>query len=255
MSFYLKRFWRAVRLHKIWMLLVLPALLLYLLYAALTDVDYRVSQDLSPYSSATPVSASESPVAVQRLADLLADPAVLFLDGFALTRLQKDPKLLAAYGGQPDEATLRRILHASLTLDPAQTPEVLRLSYQGQDEALGRALVGFYTERLMTRIDEGLARVQRTEAAPAAVRLAPVDDLLVVSNRTPWSPERLAPAITVLILAVLGVLVLIAILELADPSFKSERQMARYLGVPVLGAIPDATPLAKRLARDAAPPT
>lgn len=253
MGFYLKRFWRALRVHKKWMLLVLPALALYLVYAALTDVDFLVSQEFSPYFSDTPVAAGDSPVAVLRAGDLVADPEVLFLDGFALSRLQKDPGLLAAYGGQPDEATLRRILHSDLTLAPLQEPAGLRLSYEGQDEALGRALVVFYTERLMKRVEEGMARAQRTGDSTAAVRLRPLGDLIVVVKKTPWSPERLAPAIGVLILAFVGVMVLIVILELSDPSFKSERQMARYLGVPVLGAIPDAGPLAKRLASVGAP--
>ncbi len=255
MRFYLKRFWRAFRIHKKWMLLVLPALALYLIYAALTDVDFLVSREFSPYSSDMPVAASDSPVAVLRLGNLVADPKVLFLDGFALSRLQKDPGLLAAYGGQPDEATLRRILHADLTLVPSQTLAGLRLSYEGQDEALGRALVEFYSERLMKRVEEGVARAERTGGSTAAVRLQPLGDLVVVVKRTPWSPERLVPAIGVLILAFVGVMVLMVILELSDPSFKSERQMARYLGVPVLGAIPDAEPLAKRLASVGAPPT
>lgn len=255
MGFYLKRFWRAFRIHKKWMLLVLPALGLYLVYAALTDVDFLVYEEFSPYSSDMPVAAGDSPVAVLRLGDLVADPQNLFLDGFALARLQKDPGLLAAYGGQPDEATLRRILPSYLRLAPSSDPAELRLSYEGPDGALGRALVDFYSERLIKRVDEGMVRAQRTGDSTAAVRLQPLGDLVVVVKRTPWSPERLVPAIGVLILAFVGVIVLIAFFELSDPSFKSERQMARYLGVPVLGAIPDAEPLAKRLASVGAPPT
>lgn len=255
MSFYLKRFLRAFRIHKIWVLLVLPSLVLYLIYAAVTDVDVVVSQQFSSYSSETPMAAGDSPVAVLRLGDLVTDPELLFFDGFALSRLQKNPDLLAAYGGQPDEAALRRILHSDLTLAPSQTPEGLRLSYEGKDEAMGRALVDFYSERLLGGIDAGLKRAQRTGAAIAAVRLQPAADLVVDVRRTLWSPERLVPTIGVAILAFLGVVVLIAVLELSDPSFKSERQMARYLGVPVLGVIPDAEPLAKRLASAGAPPT
>lgn len=248
MSFYLKRFWRAFGIYKKWVLLVLPALALYLIYAALTDIDFVVSQEFSSYSGETPMAAGGSPVAILRLDALVTDPKLLFFDGFALSRLRKDPDLLAAYGGQPDETALSRILHSDLTLAPSQTPAGLRLSYAGQDEAVGRALVDFYSQRVMEGIDEGMKRAKRTGAAIAAVRLQPAGDLVVDARRTLWSPERLEPALGVAILTFLGVLVLIAILELSDPSFKSERQMARYLGIPVLGAIPDAEPLAKRLA-------
>lgn len=69
----------------------------------------------------------------------------------------------------------------------------------------------------------------------------------VVGVATPWSSEQLPRAIVIGVLSLLSVLLLIAILELSDPAFKSERQVARYLGLPVLGSIPDADRLARRL--------
>jgi len=34
-------------------------------------------------------------------------------------------------------------------------------------------------------------------------------------------------------------MMILGMLEWADPSFKSERQVARYLGLPIIGSLPD----------------
>jgi capsular polysaccharide biosynthesis protein len=41
-------------------------------------------------------------------------------------------------------------------------------------------------------------------------------------------------------------MLIISLLELTDPAFKSERQMARYLEMPVLGTMPDVQRLAEQ---------
>ncbi|WP_295393446.1 hypothetical protein [uncultured Thiodictyon sp.] len=72
-------------------------------------------------------------------------------------------------------------------------------------------------------------------------------DLIVVDQRSLWKPQRRRPALLVLLLSALGVMRLIGIFQLADRSFRSQRQMARYLGLPVLGALPNAEPLLRTL--------
>jgi hypothetical protein len=122
----------------------------------------------------------------------------------------------------------------------------LRLSYTGEDSTLGRTLVAFYTGRLVKRLKEGRARTPPGAASPP-LTFQPAGDIVVVAERSLWRPERMRPASIVLCLSTLAVLLLIAMFELLDPSFKSERQMARYLGLPVLGALPDGAPLLRRL--------
>jgi hypothetical protein len=245
MRFFLRRYGRALRSRKQWAAATLLPLILYLIFAAYHDVTYSVSQALSPYSGDFPVAASDSPLGTVTLRDLTADPDLLFVDGFALMQLHKRLSLIARYADLADADELGPAVHAALSLTTAESAG-LRLSYTGKDAVLGRMLVTYYTERLVKRIQEGTARTRSpTTSEPPEIR--PAGDLLVVSRRSLWSADRLLPAGMVLALSGLGVMVLIAALELADRSFKSERQMARYLGVPVLGAIPDAGPLARVL--------
>jgi hypothetical protein len=126
-------------------------------------------------------------------------------------------------------------------LSPADTT-TLRLSYIGKDARLGRILVAFYTERLMKRIADGWTRTNgAATSSPFAIQ--PAGTIITVGTRSIWSADRWLPTGIVLFLSTLGVLVLIAIFEITDPSFKSERQMARYLELPVLGTLPDADSL------------
>lgn len=243
MGFHLKRYGNALANHKKWWFLVLAMLGLYLLFAAVTDVTYRVSRVLSPYAPDIPVAAANSPREILKLQDLVADPDLLFLDEFALTRLRNKLTLLENHGDLGDEKALHRLVHHEMSLALLGGTD-LRIVYTGKDAVVGDLLVAFYTARLIKRIEDGLAR---SKMSPAATSLAPVGDVVLVAQRSPWRADRLLPATLVVLLSSLTVMVLIAIFELLDPTFKSERQMARYLELPVLGTLPDASPLLRTL--------
>jgi len=244
-GFYLKRYTTALHIHRRWLLLVLPLLALYLSVAALTEVAYSVAQDFAGYAPDLPVAAAASPIATVKLSKVVAEPDLLFLEGTALTQLQKRLGRPEHRGTAADEDALHRAARYALSLS-ATGDAGLRLRYSGEDVALGRMLVAFYSDRLMKRITEGAVRA-RTGAAPPPLEFQPTGGIIVSSERTLWHAERLVPTVVVLVLSSLGVLVLIGLIELSDPSFKSERQIAHYLGVPVLGAIPDAEPLVRSL--------
>lgn len=243
MRFHLQRYSRALRSHKKWWFAALVPLVFYLIYAALDDIDYTVSRDFAYFSGDIPVAAPNSPIGTINLSELVVDPDLLFLDGFALNRLHKKLDLLESSYGLTDDTELRRLVHSALSLVEIDGFR-LRLSYNGKDEKLASILVAFYSDRLMKRIADGIARLKSSPLQMPRM-LQPEGDIVVVGKRSLWNAERLAPALAVLLASSLGTMILIAIFELLDPSFKSERQIARYLELPVLGTIPDAEPLAK----------
>ena len=251
MGFYLTRYRRALRVHDKWALLALLAPVLYLIFAVFNDLTFKISQDFSPYYGGTPVVVPYSPVRISKLEELVEKPDLLFLDEFALPQLQKKLGLLENGDPVANDSALRKLAHSTMSLTDLGDAR-LRLSYHGKDQELGRALVGFYTDRLLKRINDGMLRTAPRTVPPGPLGLRPVSsiavsDIVVIGERSVWDAQRLLPAVVVLALSCLGVLVLIAVLELTDPSFKSERQMARYLGVPALGALPNAEPLVRRL--------
>ncbi|WP_295428367.1 hypothetical protein [uncultured Thiodictyon sp.] len=237
MRFHFKRYLRALRTHRKWAWLVFVPLGFYLLFAALDDMQFSVSQAFSGYSADIAITASNSPVATIKLGDVVADPELLFLDAFALMQLQKRLGLIGGDGTAVNDNEIRRLAYSALSLT-ATGGGTLELSYTGKDAARGRVLVAFYTDRILKRIVDATARTKPGVTAMAGGFQA-AGDLVVVGTRAIWSAERLRPALGVLLLSAVGVLVLIGMFELSDPSFKSERQMARYLGVPVLGTMPD----------------
>ena len=59
------------------------------------------------------------------------------------------------------------------------------------------------------------------------------------AHRTLWRPERLVPLVLITFISLIGVLMVLVLLEWSDPSFKSERQVAQYLELPILGSLPN----------------
>lgn len=245
MHYYLQRYLGALRNHRHWLWLALLPAALYLLLAAVTDVVYEVTQDFTGWSPNTPVAASNSPMATFKLARLIADPSLLLLDGAALTQLQNRLRLLGNHPRLTEESALHHRINDTMSLTE-QDAGRLRLRYQGADVRLGQVLVGFYSDRLLKRTADGATRT-RTPAASAPSTLEPAGAMAVTADRALWRPARLLPAAVIVLIAALAIMALIAWFEASDPSFRSERQIARYLDVPVLGTLPNAEPLVRAL--------
>jgi hypothetical protein len=244
MGFYLKRYLAAFQERRHWTLMALVPVILYLIVAALRVDSFAVTQDFT-YSGDIRLAATNSPVNTLTLETLLSDPDQLFLDTFALSQLQQRLELQESANALPSGQELRRMAHGAMQLSSDSDSRV-RLTYQGSNARLGEVMIEFYGERLAQRIEDGAARRPASEAT-APYSFQTDGGLSVVGMATPWNTERLPRVLLILVLSLLAVLILIGILELSDPSFKSERQIARYLELPVLGSMPDATQLARHL--------
>lgn len=246
MSFHLRRYARALRQHRHWAWLALLPLALYLLYAALYDVEFTRSQGFDYSSAELPVAASNSPTGSFRLSQLLAHPELFLLDEFALIQLHKKLGLFEELVGPSGQVVLARMIGATMSLTDEGDSRV-RLSYHGESALLGDVLVAFYTDRLLKKTSEGMQRARSSgDETPYSFQLR--GDMQIATKTALWSARRLLPATLVLVCSLAGLLLVIALVEFTDQSFKSERQIARYLELPILGAMPDVQRIARRLA-------
>lgn len=252
MGYYLSRYGNALMVRKKWFLGVLFVLVSYLLLAAQYDVRYFVFQDFAPYDGKTAVALPNSPVGTMDLDELITDSDKFFIDGFTLPQLKKLLLPIDNTGELANENDLIRFVHFTMSLMKIDGTQI-RLSYLGPDLSIGKALVVFYRERLLKRIEEGNARTQLRSARPSEViqpasrLIQPVGNISVEQIKSMWGGDRILPAITIVLFSFVIILIIIAFTEFFDTSFRSERQIARYLGVSILGVMPDAVPLVKSL--------
>lgn len=252
MGYYLSRYGNALMVRKKWFLGVLFVLVSYLLLAAQYDVRYFVFQDFAPYDGKTAVALPNSPVGTMDLDELITDSDKFFIDGFTLPQLKKLLLPIDNTGELANENDLIRFVHFTMSLMKIDGTQI-RLSYLGPDLSIGKAMVVFYRERLLKRIEEGNARTQLRSARPSEViqpasrLIQPVGNISVEQIKSMWGGDRILPAITIVLFSFVIILIIIAFTEFFDTSFRSERQIARYLGVSILGVMPDAVPLVKSL--------
>ncbi|NEV64615.1 hypothetical protein [Thiorhodococcus minor] len=242
MIFLIKRYTESFK-HYWWLLflaLLPPAL--YLISQIYLDKTFVVSQELS-YSGK--VQIAKNPVESLSLEQILADPHLLFQEDFALSQLGKNVRLFRLIeSSRLSDVEIRRLIDSTLSLSQPSGQTIL-FSYQGRSEALGKLLVDYFVTRLTKRAEVASAR-SRSPAA-AGTTLATVGPQQVAIERVLWSKQRLGPATVILVISLLLVLIAIGLAEVFDQSFKSDRQIARYSGLPILGSIPNAGPLTKRI--------
>jgi hypothetical protein len=192
---------------------------------------FVVSQNVS-ISDTFPVARMTDPVGTIPFKDLYADPSSFFLNSYAVNKLNNT--VLAGWA-EKYATVIDDMVKKTMTMILAGENKV-QIRYHGRNRELGEILVGFYSDRLLKKALEGGTRSGHTESfsKPEISGLIEIRE-----EKALWRPERLKPFLVCCLVSVILVLIFLGILEWSDPSFKSERQIARYTGLPILGSIPD----------------
>jgi len=251
MIFNLRRYWLAVKRYLHWFPLALLPLAVFLLVSWGRADRFTVTRVFEA-PPASPVAVTSSPVDLVTLHSLTLVPQEFFSEPLALAgwrRLAETDPELADYNFHDHRVMARALEHMSLDYDGRST---LKLTYYGPDLALGRKMVDYYMARLLTRMRAGYhrlpaaARKGRGYKTPEQLQVSE-SKLKILSHRAWWRPERIGTALLVTILPLLLLMFYIGFREFTDPSFKSGRQAARYLDLPILGFIPPLDPIIKNL--------
>ncbi len=278
MWFQAKRYWVTLRSCAPWLYLSLIPVIVFLALKAITPSSYFISQEILVQQKA-PLTTNKNPLEIFTIEEALARPDRVLVQEFALLdfkeRLFADPAIsIEPWVGLATSQlfnSLRVLVGKTMTLTSGEVGTVT-VQYQGRNKKMGLWMVDFYVRRLLSMSDTGMRQAQMydpessvneklrrlstsTRRTPRktlkAASDAPVAVLKggtqVTARMTVWEMDRLGPAVLIFILSLLAVLVGIGFKEYSDPTFKSERQAARYLELNILGSIPQLDPIAKTI--------
>lgn len=235
MNFLLKRYLHGVSKRRFWLLLVFVLPCLYLFMSTFNADRFTISQSISITESA-PIAITARPTGVMNLEEVISKPEDFFLSSYAVKTLSNDIFIKSALKVS-DEQTLIKEIKDNMSMGMAGK-DILKINYYGKDLETGRVLVDYYAKRMITGTNEGLIRSNMT-LIDESLQPSLIEGLYIIEHRALWRSDRLAPLVQTIILSFIGVLLLLWAMEWNDSSFKSERQLGRYLNVPVLGSVPD----------------
>lgn len=242
----------ALRRYLHWFPLALLPLAVFLLISGGRADRFTVTRVFEA-PAASPVAVTSSPVDMVTLHSLALVPQEFFSEPLALAgwrRLAETDPSLADYNFHDHQVLAKALEALSMKYDGQKK---LTISYYGPDLVLGRKLVDFYMARLLKRMRAGYhrlpaaARQGRGYKTPDHLQISE-SRLKVISHRAWWRSERAGTAFLVTVLPFLLLLLYVGFREFTDPSFKSGRQAARYLDLPILGFIPPLDSIIKNLA-------
>ncbi len=238
LRFWYKRYAIALKARRKWIGLILLPPLLYLVATAIMPGRYLITQRLWVADNAQFPDAGK-PQSYMPVARLIQTPELMFKNRFSLALLRK---YFEEGGNSIPVRQLQAVVENSMSLTEDGKNEI-RLAYAGNERELGMALVAFYTERLVTK-----TRVMAEQSTTRSAGMRRLGTTAVEAVSVVWKASRTLPAIVLLGISALLWLLTVFILELTDPVFKSERQVARYLNCQVLGGVPDLTPILRSMA-------
>ena len=243
-QFLLKRSFEAILIHRKWLLLAFVPVIIYLAVSAAIPDRFVVRQEIS-ISGETLVSLSPRAADLRSLQELISTPGLFFLNRFALSLLENrlDQRMLPIQNRTLKDSLINKVEQClSLGMIGKNT---LQIAYEGSDREQGEIMVPFYAQRLITQARDYLAlNPSAVKKGAAAPRL--IGRTTIVEKRALCRFSRLVPALYFFVITLIFLLIVIALMEWLKPSFRSERHVADYLKVPILGAFPDL----KRIRRD-----
>ncbi|GAB6094587.1 hypothetical protein JCM14469_08390 [Desulfatiferula olefinivorans] len=239
MYFNLKRYYYGIVKRRMlaWLILLIPAV--FLVVSATLPDRYTVVQNVT-VSADSPVALMTNPVGYMPFSELIEDPDSFFLNSYALNKLTGTflSGWAEKYGPIIDD-----VIRTSMTM-AFSGQNTVQIIYSGTSRDVGEILVSFYADRLVKKSLEGLVRSNNGSPDVTPDLSGDVD---VYEIRALWRQERLMPLIYCTLASIVLVLILFGFLEWNDPAFKSERQIARYIGLPILGNVPDLNKVAALL--------
>jgi len=251
MRFFLKHYVHAVSARRCWLLLLFIPPLAYLLITTIIPDRFSIEQEISIPKNAS-VQFGKKPGSYLPMSDIASQPESFFQDGFALILLKRElnPDTIL----NPTKAPLGRLRmivenSMTLTLKGEKTAVVV---YKGEDRDLGKKLVAFYSQRLFSKIKAGGPRIHpedRNQQPSASL----IGQPKITDHRAFWRSERLFPSLVIAAISLFVILIIIALIEWLDPSFRSERQLARYLGLPIIGSVPNLKKISDAMSSDNQP--
>ena len=234
MFFHMKRYYYGLLKYRSWLWLALFPPLIFLVISSITPNQFFITQDIRASKDA-PVALMTSPVGYISMQELLSRPETLFQNKLSIralySQLYSD---IDYYRTDPQFRVLFEAVKNNMLLVKNNQDKV-QVVYQGPEKEKGLMMVEFYSDRLIQSLSEGIRRSKAKETSVAQLAgVAKVKEQRIVFERS-----RLLQLFEIVIVSVISVMALCCFLEYRDSSFKSERQMARYLEVPILGSIPD----------------
>ncbi|MEI6126921.1 MAG: hypothetical protein WCQ99_10270 [Pseudomonadota bacterium] len=253
MIFFIKRYFHKISLLRSWLILALLPCVVLLAFKASRPDRFTVYQDIAITAEA-PVALTTSPTDFQTLGWFSEHQEDFFLDTFTLKALynQLHPAIAA---DQKNGLYLQLLNHIkdSMSLTGAKA-DTAQIKYLGKDKVAGQTFVDFYAKRLVKKAEDGRKRSEMQAAQEAqqgtalqnpssaenkAAQIGLTGDAVLVEHKALWRQDRLLPAAVLLMLSSIVFLIIVAFIELFDPAFKSERQVAAYLKLPIFGALPN----------------
>lgn len=249
MLFYIKRMLYRINRNRRYLSLAIALPLLYLVAMAYKPHTFAVSLSF-PSPADAPVTAPESPTEAMTLSEITASPeqAARFIKGNFFPHLILDyPLGYKAIVTQAQRTALYTEARNNLTIELSKEGQAT-VTYIGKNRETGERLVTYYGNTLFRRIQEGYKRLGIP--APSPMESAPEMTYTSRTIRRIWEPSRLIPALICFAGGLLVFALIQVTIEALDPSYKSEKQIAEHLGVPVLGSMPDELTPTKTLRPD-----
>jgi hypothetical protein len=236
MHFNIKRYFHGLSTRRSLLLLILLPPLLYLLFGAMQYDRFDVNQSIS-ISKDTPFVLSATGSGITNIEKVISNPDIFFQNNYALRQLYTTLYAgTAVYRADRQFRTLLDTVRSTMSLT-APTGNLVKINYYGPDERMGRILVGYFSQRLMSKAREGIARSRVKLEENKMPELT--GGIIVDKYRSFWRAERAVPFVLTTIFSVIVILGLLGVLEWSDPSFKSERQVAQYIDLPIIGSLPN----------------
>jgi hypothetical protein len=236
MYFNIKRYFYGISKRRFWLLLILlPPILYIVLSAGYTD-RFSIKQKIS-ISKDVSLALASGPAGIKQIKEIVAQPEDFFLNNYAVRKLYTELYVgTAVYRADGQFRNLLEMIKNNMSIE-MPSEDIAMISFSGKDKTVGQTLVSYYANRFIQKGKEGFVRSKHEESSLKLPALR--GDMEINEHRSLWRPERLAPLVLISFISLIGVLMILVVLEWSDPSFKSERQVAKYLDLPILGSLPD----------------